>query len=140
MGRIEVTGHPDQCVAERSVSGQRPGVRGGNSMQDAPSSAPVHRCVLQFVRRPVGQREAVVAGQRLDLVMVVVDGLTTGLDVQPIGERRIQGVHPAADAITGFEHDHLPASGTKSERGGQPGKPSAYHDDPSPRRSFWAWL
>jgi hypothetical protein len=50
----------------------------------------------------------------------------------------MQGVYPPADAITSLEHDHVPASGTKRQRGGQPRKPSANHDYSSPRRSFWA--
>jgi hypothetical protein len=52
-------------------------------------------------------------GQRLDLVVVVVDRLSPYLDVKSIGQRKMQGVHPSADAIEGFEYDHLPASGTK---------------------------
>jgi hypothetical protein len=44
----------------------------------------------------------------LDLDVVIVNGLAAGLDVQPVGEWVVQGVHPAADAIAGFEQDHLP--------------------------------
>jgi len=79
-----------------------------------------------------------MAGQRLDLVVVVVDGLTTSLDVQPVSERKMQRVDPAAHAISGFEHDHIPASGAKRQRCGQPGKPGTHHDYSSLRRMFRA--
>jgi hypothetical protein len=68
--RIEVTGHLDQGVAGRNVSGERPGVRGDNGMENAPSPTPVYRGIFQFIRRPVSQSEVIVTGQRRDLVMV----------------------------------------------------------------------
>ena len=54
-----------------------------------------------------------MAGQRLDLVMVGVDGFTAGLDMHPNGEREVTRGHPSPTTITGFEHDHVPAPGTK---------------------------
>ena len=45
----------------------------------------------------------------LDVVVVVVDRLTPGLGVQPVGERIAECAHAAADSVSGFEHDHVPA-------------------------------
>ncbi len=73
---------------------------------------------LQFVGRPVGQREAVVMSQCLDLVVVVVDGFTTGLDVQPIGERKVQGMDAARRRGPGPR---------------APRRPSRQHEGPRPR-------
>ena len=72
----------------------------------------------------------VVAGQGLDLVVIVVDGLAAGLDVQPVGERQVQRVHPAADPMAGFEDDHLPTSGTQRQCCRQPGEPGPHHGHP----------
>jgi hypothetical protein len=80
-----------------------------------------------------------VAGQCPDLDVVVVNGLTTGLDVQPIGEWQMQSVHSPTHSIAGLENDHLPTSGTKHQRSGQPRKPSTHYDDAPFRRVFGAW-
>ena len=84
VGGVQVSSQLEEGVAEGHVSGQRLRVGDGKGLENSASSGPVHRRILQFVRRPVGQRQAVVTGQRLHLYMVVVDGLAAGLDVQTV--------------------------------------------------------
>ena len=86
--------------------------------------------MLQLVRRPVGQGQAVVPGQGLDLVVIVVDGLPTGLDVEPVGERQMEGVYSAPDPVAGLEDDHIPTAGAEGQCGGESREPCTHYGNP----------
>ena len=65
-------------------------------------------------------------------VVRVVDGRRPGLDVEAVGERLAEGLHPAARPAPGLEHGDLVAGLGELVGRGEAGQPGAHDEHPPP--------
>ena len=127
MVGIEISGQGLQACGERGVTGEHRRIGRALGAEDATARVQPDRGPLQLVGRAVGQRQSVVVRKCLDLIVVGVDRLTTGLHVEPVRERMVECVDTTTDPVPGLEHGDVPTPGAQGQRRGQAREARADH-------------